>query len=284
MIWDTLKTIARVGFWVFIVTSVFAIPMAYINDRKWTLEAKIDRHTVSWLERETERDGGHLQTIPKAVLDNSNALEHQKYSIAIPNYTTSDQLAEHFTQLLRHLAYFCGGLSAGYFHRMDSKGHQQTSDRVSFAKGEPLTFTYYIIERGPTRVEASRVTEYDNIRMTQLVVMHLDVTPSKGAVLVLETLQWLSEGTGRDLPLYGAHDFVGNPPEIARAAFLVYGAEYLETTIPTPQVEEEKIVDDGFVACVGVEYLEMTIPKVEEGELDDDEGFVMVHPVGKCAA
>jgi hypothetical protein len=51
-----------------------------------------------------------------------------------------------------------------------------------------------------------------------------------------------------------------------------------------PQVEEKKLVDDGFVACVGEEYLETATPKVEEEKLDDDDRFVMLHPVGKCAA
>jgi hypothetical protein len=284
MVWETLETIAKVIFWVFIATCVLAIPLAYIDDRQRSFEAKIDCHTVSWLERET-RDDEHLQTIPEAVLDNPSALQHKKYSISIPNYTTTDQSTEHFTQLLRHLAHFCSGLLAGYYHRRDSKGYQQTSDRACFAKGEPLNLLYHIIERSPTRVEVSGVREYDNIRMTQLVVMHRDITPSKGAVLVLETLKWPSEGTGQDLPL----DEIGSPcflpPEIACAAFLVYGAEYLETTIPMPQVEEEKLVDDGFVACVGEENLETTITKVEEEKLDDDDdGFVMVHRVGKCAA
>jgi hypothetical protein len=282
MIWKTLKTIAKVIFWVHIVFGVFIIPLVYFELRKASLEQKIDCHTVSWLERETS-DEEHLQRIPEAVLDNPNALQHKKYSISIPNYTITDQSTEHFTQLLRHLAYLCSGRLAGYCHRRDSKGYQQTSDRASFVKGEPLNFLYDIIERGPARVEVSRVEECDNIRMTHLVVMHLDVTPSKGAVLVLETLKWLSEGTGKDLPLDEIDEkrvpcFL--PPEIARAAFLVYGAEYLETNIPMPQVEEEKLVDDGFVECVGDEYLETAIPKVEEEKLDDDDGFVMVHPVG----
>jgi hypothetical protein len=283
MVWQTLKTIAKVVFWVFIATCVLVIPLVYIEDRRRSFEAKIDCHTVSWLERET-RDDEHLQTIPEAVLDNPNALQHKKYSISIPNYTISDQSTEHFTQLLRHLAYFCSGLLAGYYHRRDSTGYQQTSDRASFAKGEPLNLLYHIIERSPTRVEVSGVREYDNIRMTQLVVMHLDVTPSKGAVLILETLKWLSAGIGKDLPLdeIGVAGFL--PPEIARAAFLVYGAECLQTTIPMPQVEEEKLVDDGFVACVGEEYLETAMPRVEEEQLDDDDSFVMVHPVGKRAA
>jgi hypothetical protein len=238
---------------------------------------------VSWLERETS-DDEHLQTIPEAVLDNPNALQHKKYSISIPNYTITDQSTEHFTQLLRHLTYFCSGLFAGYCHRRDSKGYQQTSDRASFAKSEPLNNAYHILKRSSTRVEARRLKEFDNIRTTQLVVMHLDVTPSKGAVLVLETLKWLPEGTGKDLPLDkpGVPCFL--PPEIARVAFLVYGAEYLETTIPMPQVEEKKLVNEGFVACVGEEYLETATPKVEEEKLDDDDRFVMLHPVRKRAA
>jgi hypothetical protein len=159
MIWNTLKTIAKVVFWVLIVTCILAIPLAYINDRQWSLEANIDCHTVSWLERETERDDELVQTIPEAVLGNPNALQHQKYSISIPNYTKSDQSAEHFTQLLRHLAHFCSGLLAGYFHLLDSEGYQKAAHRVSFAKDEPLTNTYRILKRNPTRVEARRVED-----------------------------------------------------------------------------------------------------------------------------
>jgi hypothetical protein len=263
------------------MTCVLAIPAAYFDKTKKSLEAEIDRHIVSWLERETERDDEHLQTIPEAVLDNPKALQHQKCSIAIPNYTTSDQSAEHFTQLLRHLAYFCSWASAViFFPSMDLKGYRRISEDKAFAEGELLCDSLRIRKRTPTRVEVSmeHARSYDS--MARLLVMHLDVAASKGAVLILETLQWRSDGKGEDLLPDQAPWFL--PREIEVAGFLFYGAEYLGTTIPMPQVEEEKLVDDGLV---GAEYVEMIMPtpQVEEKKLDDD-GFVMVHPVEKFAA
>jgi hypothetical protein len=249
MIWDTLKTFAKVVFWVCIVSGVFAIPIAYFELRKASLEQKIDRHKVLWLERETERDDEHLQAVPEAVLDNPNALHHQKSSILIPNYATSDRSAEHFTQLLRYLNYFCSEPSAGCFHRLDPEEYQQSTYRIAFAEGEPLGELFTITKRSPTRIEAIWESKCVDIKTTRLVVMHLGVAASNGAVLVLETLRRRSNGKGEDLPPDEAPSF--RPREIAVAGFLFYGAEYLETITPTPQVEAEK--------------------------LDDDDGFVMVH-------
>jgi hypothetical protein len=257
MIWNALENTAITLFWVWVVFScVLVLFSIFFHLRKDSLEQKIDRHRVLWLERETECDDEHLQTIPEAVLDNPNALQHQKCSILISNYATSDRSADHFTQLLRHLAYFCSGLLPGCFHRLDSEGYQQSTHRIAFAEGEPLGDLFTITKRSPTRIEASLERESVDIKTTRLVVMHLDVTASKGAVLILETLQWRSDGKDEDLLPDELPWFL--PSEIKVAGFLFYGAQYLETTIPTPQVEAEK--------------------------LDDNDSFVMVHPLEECAA
>jgi Ca2+/Na+ antiporter len=79
MIWNALKNSAVAIFWVYIVfLSIYALFLLFFFRRKSILEVKIERHKVSWHERETERDDEHLQTIPEADLDNPNAPHHQK--------------------------------------------------------------------------------------------------------------------------------------------------------------------------------------------------------------
>jgi hypothetical protein len=191
MIWNALKNSAVAIFWVYIVfLGIYALFLPFFFRSKSILEVKIKRHKVSWHERETERDDEHLQTIPEAVLDNPNALHHKKCSILIRNYATSDRSADRFTLLLRRLAYFCSSPFVRYLHHLDSEGYRQTDHRIAFAKGESLCNFLAITKRSPTRVEASSKDEFVNIKTTRLVVMHLDVVTLKGAVLVLETLQW----------------------------------------------------------------------------------------------
>jgi hypothetical protein len=224
--------------WVWILTTIvlgLIIAEQHAEKMQNNLEAKIDRRTVNCWERKVKRNQEHLKLVPQAVLNNPAALHHQRCSIHIPNYAASSRTADHFTHLVRYLAYFSGTPGEGYFDCLAEGGHQlpQIDDRIAFAAGERVCD----LNRGITSVEISMEHEFDRIVLARLLVMRLDTTDVNRAVLILETLRWLSEGTGKDMPFTERPVFL--LPKTSSAAFLVYGAEFLVEASHALRVEEE---------------------------------------------
>jgi hypothetical protein len=232
--------------WVWILTTV-VLGLIIAEDQARislnNLEAKIDRRTVTCWERKVKRNQEHLKLVPQAVLNDPAALHHQRCSIHVPNYTASGRSADQFTHLVRYLAYFSGTPGEGYFDCLAEGGHQlpQIDDRIAFAAGERVCD----LKRGITSVEISMEHEFNGMVLARLLVMRLDTTDVNRAVLILETLQWLSEGTGKDMPFTERPVFL--LPKTSSAASLVYGAEFLVKASHALRVEEEKLDDDGFV-------------------------------------
>jgi hypothetical protein len=255
LIENMLQIFDMIPTWVWILTTV-VLALIIAEDQARislnNLEAKIDRRTVTCWDRKVKRKQEHLKSVPQAVLNNPAALHHQRCSIHVPNYKASGRSADHFTHLVRYLAYFSGTPGEGYFSGTPGEGyfdclaeggHQlpQIDDRIAFAAGERACD----LKRGSLSVEISMEHEYNGLVLARLLVMRLDTTDVNRAVLILETLQWLSEGTGKEMPFTQWPVFL--LPKTSSAAFLVYGAEFLVKASHALRVEEGKVDDDGFV-------------------------------------
>jgi hypothetical protein len=252
-----LKIFDMIPTWMWILTTVVLGLIIVVEEevRKSVnrLEAEIDRRTVTCWDRKVKRNQEHLKSVPQAVLNNPAALQHQKCSIHVPNYAVSSRTADHFTHLLRYLAYFSSTPESGYFDCVAEGGHQpsQLDDRKAFAPGERLCDFRRILKRGITSVEICMGHKFDKRALARLLIIRLDTTDVDHAVLILEELQWLSEGTGKDLP--DDYKPVFLMPKTSSAAFVVHGAEFLAKASYAQRVEEEKLDNNGFVVLSPVD-------------------------------
>jgi len=217
-----------------VATSILGLTTlaTYIQRKHSSLEAKVNRHKVSFKEREEERDKGNLSSLPQALLGNpaTPALLHEKCSIPIANYTLSDDSPEHFIRLLRHnMTSFARYPQAWIFWLVLPK-HRHTFarsyiERLNFVEGNLVCGVYRVVRAKPTYVELSMEVPPRFGSVAGLLVIRLETTSNSGVMMTTETLQWTLDGTIEDLPLIKPipkllHDF-------ASASLLVSGAEFL---------------------------------------------------------
>lgn len=205
---------------------------AYLKHKHSSLEAKVNRHTVSAQVRSEEPSKGHLQSLSQALLSTSStsALLHEKCSIPIPNYAISSDSPKHFTRLLRHnMSSFARYPQAWIFWLMLPKHRHTFSDshieRLDFVEGDLVCGVYGVVKAEPTYVELSMEMPPRFGAVAGLLVIRLDNTPNAGVVLITETLQWTSDGAIKDLPL--SKPLPKFLHDIASASLLVTGAEFL---------------------------------------------------------
>ena len=205
---------------------------AYLKHKHSSLEAKVNRHTVSAQERSEEHSKGHLQFLPEALLSTSStsAFLHEPCSMPISNYAISEESPKHFTRLLRqNMSSFTRYPQAWIFWLMLRKHRHTLSDsyieRLDFVVGDHVCGVYRVVKAEPTYVELRMEVPPDFGAVAGLLVIRLDNTPDSVVVLITETLQWTSNGTIKDLPL--SEPLPKFWHEIASASLLVSGAEFL---------------------------------------------------------
>jgi hypothetical protein len=210
-----------------------ASAIAYTKHKHSSLEAKLYRHTVLPQEREQEREKGNLQSIPQALLGTQEApaLLHEKCSIAIPNYTISNDSPKHFTQLLRHnMISFARLPQAWIFWLVMPKQRHTFSqayiERLDFIEGDLVCGVYRVVKASATCVEMGMKVPPRFGAVGGLLVVRLQANPDSGVSMITETLQWTLDGTIKDLPL--SKPLPKFLHEFASASLLASGAGFLE--------------------------------------------------------
>jgi hypothetical protein len=226
-VWHSIVAVAVLG-----LTTL----VAWIKNKRSSLETKVNRRTVSFRERSEQHTKGNLQSLPQALLNKPNTpvLLHEKCSIPILNYTISDDSPEHFTHLLRHnMSTFTRYPQAWIFWLMLPKHRQTFSpsyiERLVFVEGDFVCGVYRVVKAKPTYVELSMEVPPPFGSVAGLLVIRLETgtTPDSGVFLITETLQWTLNGTTKDLPL--SKPLPKLLHEFASASLLISGAKFLES-------------------------------------------------------
>lgn len=204
----------------------------YIQHKHSSLEAEINRGTVSDTEREKARREGTLQTVPAVQFNHHDGPRtlHERCAIILPTYSISDRSAEHFTKLLRHnMSSFARFPQAWIFWLMlPEKRHTFASsfiDSLDFREGDLVCGLYKVVKRSPTSVELSMEAPQSFGGIGGLLVVRLEATSGEQVALITETLQWTTGGEPKNLPL--SKPIPRFLHEIASASLLVSGAKFL---------------------------------------------------------